>query len=142
MSICKVCGRKVANINCNIVRGASGEWVCKDCLKKAHIGVMKFSSFNITSGEIMSRIYTESCNGQNNSEISSEITEHRENEATKGLHCPRCHNTDLEIISDVKSKGVSGTKLFLFGFWGLAGSGKVKTTHYWICKRCGYKFKV
>lgn len=65
MSICEVCGRKVANINARIIRGASGEWVCRECLKKAHIGVMKFSCSNISSEEIRSRICCEPVNEQN-----------------------------------------------------------------------------
>ena len=142
MSICKVCGRKVANVNCNIVRGKSGEWVCKDCLKKANISRLTFSSTNIPAGEVMYKIHAASDNlahcsdvDENSSAVSQNTT------GNKAIYCPRCHNTELDIISEVNSKGVSATKLLLFGALGLSGSGKVTTTNYWVCKSCGYKFK-
>lgn len=56
MSICSVCNRKVFNINFRIIRGASREWVCRDCLKKAKISVLKFSFVNIPSGRIREMI--------------------------------------------------------------------------------------
>lgn len=52
MSICSVCGQNVSNFSGGIVKGKSGEWVCKECLKKAGIGTMKFSNTFITSNQI------------------------------------------------------------------------------------------
>lgn len=57
MSICSVCGKKVKNFGGKIILGASKEWVCKDCLKKANIGVMKFSMQHITSEQITAMIH-------------------------------------------------------------------------------------
>lgn len=34
MSICSVCQNKVKNFGGGIVRGASKEWVCRECLKR------------------------------------------------------------------------------------------------------------
>ena len=56
MSVCSVCGEKVKNFGGRIVRGANGEWVCKKCLKKAGIGVMKFSCQHITSKQVAAKI--------------------------------------------------------------------------------------
>ncbi len=52
MSVCAVCGKKVRNVGGKIIRGASKEWVCKDCLKKANISALKFSMQNISSAQI------------------------------------------------------------------------------------------
>ena len=60
----------------------------------------------------------------------------------KKVFCPKCGSSDLEIVSDVKGKGVSGLKVCLCGIFGLCGAGKTKTEHYWVCKSCGNKFKV
>ena len=58
------------------------------------------------------------------------------------MKCPKCGSEELDTISDVKGKGASGLKLCLCGLLGLCGAGKTKTTHYWLCKKCGKKFKV
>ena len=63
-------------------------------------------------------------------------------ENNQGVKCPKCGSSNLEIVSDVKGKGVSGTKVCLFGICGLCGAGKTKTEHYWVCRDCGNKFKV
>lgn len=60
----------------------------------------------------------------------------------KYMKCPKCGSENLEVISDVKGKGASGLKLCLCGIFGLCGTGKTKTTHYWVCKNCGHKFKM
>lgn len=57
------------------------------------------------------------------------------------IRCPRCGSEDLQIFNEVIGKGVSGTKVCLFGICGLCGAGKTRNTQYWICKNCGYKFK-
>ena len=57
------------------------------------------------------------------------------------MKCPKCGNEDLELISDVKGKGASFWILCMCGICGLAGTGKTTTTHYWVCKKCGHKFK-
>lgn len=59
-----------------------------------------------------------------------------------GVRCPACGSTNLQIISDVQGKGAKFWKLCLCGFLGLCGTGKTTTTHYWVCKNCGKKFKV
>lgn len=124
MSVCSVCNKKVPNIAMKIVRSPSGYWACKDCLKKAKISRMEFGSKKMTAVDVRARIYT-----ANPGDPSVE------------LKCPACNNDDLQIISDVHGKGVSATKIAFFGALGLGGAGKVTTTHYWICKKCGYKFK-
>lgn len=57
MSVCSICGKKVVNINMNIIKGASGQWVCKNCLQKAKISKMKFSFCRIPTTEILQKIY-------------------------------------------------------------------------------------
>lgn len=134
MSVCSVCGEKVNNLSSGIVRGKSGEWVCKKCLKKANIGVMQFSCQNITSGQIIAII-----NGNTMNSVNGQITAQNN---SAGMCCPRCRSNDLQIISDVRGKGASFWKLCFCGWLGLSGSGKTTTTHYWVCKKCGNKFKV
>ena len=166
MSICSVCGNKVKNVNMNIVRGKSGEWVCKECLKKAGIGVMKFSSTDIPAGQIMAMIngtdssanttaqtnnsqqpkFCQNCGSKLEGNFCSNCgasvnNAQPQNTNNGGMRCPKCHSNNLQIISDVKGKGVSATNLCLCGLLGLAGVGKTKTTHYWICSNCGNKFK-
>lgn len=62
------------------------------------------------------------------------------------MKCPRCQSENLEILSNVEgsTKGASLFKICLCGICGLAGTGKGKTTttHFWVCKDCGNKFKV
>ena len=60
----------------------------------------------------------------------------------KGVKCPRCRSNNLQVVSDVEGKGAKFWKLCLCGFLGLCGTGKTKTTHYWVCQNCGHKFKV
>lgn len=57
------------------------------------------------------------------------------------VRCPKCGSSDLQVFNEVRSKGVSGTKVCLFGICGLCGAGKTTNEQYWICKHCGYKFK-
>ena len=59
MSVCSVCGERVANVACRIIRGANGEWVCRNCLNKAGIPVMKFSAKKIPSEQIKAAIHAE-----------------------------------------------------------------------------------
>ena len=58
-----------------------------------------------------------------------------------GIKCPRCGSTNLQIINEVKTKGISGLKLCLCGIFGLCGHGKTKNEAYWVCQNCGNKFK-
>lgn len=58
------------------------------------------------------------------------------------MKCPKCGSENLETISDVKGKGASFWKLCCCGLLGLCGAGKTTTTHYWVCKDCGNKFKM
>lgn len=60
---------------------------------------------------------------------------------SQSVKCPKCGSTNLQIYNEVVGKGVSGTKVCLFGICGLCGAGKTKNVQYWICKNCGYKFK-
>lgn len=77
------------------------------------------------------------------------------------IHCPECGSRDLQYVTDtdfsttVKTKGYSGSKgclgTLMLGPFGLlcgsCGSGKSTTTvntttsHGWICKNCGHKFR-
>ena len=63
------------------------------------------------------------------------------NEENKQIRCPKCGSTNLQITADVQGKGAKGWKICLFGLCGLCGAGKTKTTQYWVCSNCGYKFK-
>ena len=71
----------------------------------------------------------------------------------KVIKCPHCGGTDCQIVSEVKSsgkdyeadKGCCG--FILLGPIGLlcgaCGDGQeTTTTHYWVCKSCGHKWKV
>ena len=60
---------------------------------------------------------------------------------SQSVRCPKCGSTNLQVYNEVVGKGVSGTKVCLFGICGLCGAGKTKNVQYWICKSCGYKFK-
>lgn len=57
------------------------------------------------------------------------------------VRCPKCGSANLQIYNEVQSKGVSGTKVCLFGICGLCGAGKTNNQQFWICKDCGFKFK-
>lgn len=58
-----------------------------------------------------------------------------------GIRCPKCGSTNLQIINEVKGKGVSFLKLCLCGLFGLCGAGKTKNKQFWVCQNCGNKFK-
>ncbi|MBE5954083.1 MAG: FHA domain-containing protein [Lachnospiraceae bacterium] len=69
------------------------------------------------------------------------------------LRCPRCGNTEVQIIQETSTSGkdFKGSSAccgwIFFGPIGLlcgnCGKGKqMKTTSYWICNKCGNKFKV
>ena len=68
--------------------------------------------------------------------------EENQNLNNNGVKCPKCGSTNLEVVSDVRGKGAKFWKLCLCGILGLCGTGKTKTTHYWVCRNCGNKFKV
>lgn len=57
------------------------------------------------------------------------------------MTCRYCGSHNLEIISEVTGEGAKLWKLCLCGFCGLCGAGKTTTTHYWVCKDCGKRFK-
>lgn len=68
------------------------------------------------------------------------------------MQCPKCGNTNLQIITEIETKGkdFSVTKgccgAVLFGWIGIlcgaCGKGKrTYSTSYWICPNCGYRFK-
>lgn len=65
MSICSVCGENVPNLGAKIVRGKSGQWVCKQCLNKAGVGSIQFSNTFITSDQIESLINKRNSNFAN-----------------------------------------------------------------------------
>ena len=152
MKTCTVCGNKVQNIGGHIIRGKSKEWVCRECLKKANVSVMQFGFQNITPGQIMARIngneiidnHTQASEPQDIPQENFAQTQDAvvEQNNAGGLRCPRCKSTEMQIISDVEGKGASFTKICLCGICGLAGAGKTTTTHYWVCKKCGNKFKM
>lgn len=69
------------------------------------------------------------------------------------LKCPRCGNRDVQVIQETSTSGkdYSATSgccgWIFFGPIGLlcgsCGKGKqMKTTSYWLCNKCGNKFKV
>jgi DNA-directed RNA polymerase subunit M/transcription elongation factor TFIIS len=94
------------------------------------------------------KAYSESHASHNNdaSAAPSEKTEIESSDYSNmqkrsSVRCPKCGSTDLQIYNEVIGKGVSGTKVCLFGLCGFCGAGKTKNIQYWICKRCGYKFK-
>ena len=68
------------------------------------------------------------------------------------MRCPKCGNKDLQIISEIKTKGkdfylsrgICGR--ILFGptgiLCGTCGKGKrISSQAYWVCSNCGNKFK-
>lgn len=70
-----------------------------------------------------------------------EVIPHSNPHESQSIRCPKCGSTNLQIYNEVVGKGVSGTKVCLFGICGLCGAGKTRNEQYWICKNCGYKFK-
>ena len=68
------------------------------------------------------------------------------------MYCPNCGG-DCQIITDIQSTGKDfsagkaccGVMLFkgpLGLLCGSCGKGKqIHSTHYWICSKCGNKFK-
>lgn len=107
---------------------------------------------------------TASDNQSPNNDMSGTNSCHtaRESKATHNrICCPECGSRDLQYSTEtnysttVKTKGYSGGKgclgYLLMGPFGLlcgsCGSGKSKTTvnstttHAWICKNCGNKFR-
>ncbi len=169
MGRCAVCGNNVSSLGGDLIKGKSGETVCRKCLKKANISVMKFAYTDIPAGQIMGEInqksiglssqqsnapqqtqakFCQNCGSKVEGSFCSNcgtavnnVQVHSVSSGNVGMHCPRCKSTELQIISDVKAKGVSATNLCLCGLLGLAGAGKTKTTHYWVCSKCGNKFK-
>lgn len=101
--------------------------------------------------EIMGKFYelyiygTENANNYKKEINACLINENRDDFIT----CPHCGYNELDLLSEVESEGLSGSKLccltWLFGwvglFCGLNKAGKVTTTHYYRCKKCGHKFK-
>jgi hypothetical protein len=61
--------------------------------------------------------------------------------STPKIACRFCGSHNLDIISEVSGEGAKLWKLCCFGFCGLCGAGKTTTTHYWVCKDCGKRFK-
>lgn len=59
-----------------------------------------------------------------------------------GVKCPHCGSNNLQAVSDVQGKGASFWKLCCCGLLGLCGTGKTTTTHYWVCGKCGNKFRM
>ena len=73
--------------------------------------------------------------------ISEQERREGEMEADR-VRCPHCGSTNLDVISDVRGKGVDFWKLCCCGFFGLCGAGDTHTEHFWLCKNCGTKFKI
>lgn len=132
MPTCSVCGIKHRLFAGKAVRNHCGEWVCKDCLKKAKIGTLKFNTSCISPSEVMAKI---NFNAMRNPALQQAGTQ-------IGMHCPICKSTDLVIMGDTSGQGVSFTKVALFGPLGFSGAGQTQTTNYWVCKKCGNKFRV
>jgi transposase-like protein len=130
--ICSVCGTQFRRLDGGIIKGKSSEWVCRACLEKSGISEMKFRCKDITSGEIMGKI---NFNAMRNPALQQAGTQ-------IGMHCPVCKSTDLVIMGDTSGQGVSFTKVALFGPLGFSGAGQTQTTNYWVCKKCGNKFRV
>lgn len=60
--------------------------------------------------------------------------------------CPKCSSTQIEVVTEGKTKGFSCWKSLIGIFWwpfylcGLHGAGKGKTTAKRMCLKCGKKF--
>ena len=79
-------------------------------------------------------------------------------ESKGGIRCVMCGSSDLQIVSDVRGEGVSGTNMccgsilgsflccglgtILGTLCGMSGAGETHTRHLWVCKNCGAKFKL
>jgi len=67
------------------------------------------------------------------------------------MKCPKCGYDYCGMLSEAKTtgtdysicKGLLGEALFgTSGFLcGMSDSRDIKVEAYWVCKRCGYKFK-
>lgn len=78
--------------------------------------------------------------------------------AKGGIKCVKCGSNDLQVVSDVRGEGISGTNMLCGGILGsivccglgtvlgtmcgMAGAGETHTRHLWVCKNCGAKFKL
>jgi len=49
---CAICNKRLSYFSDEMVKGGSGEWVCRQCLDKAHITPWKFRSHRIYSSNI------------------------------------------------------------------------------------------
>ncbi len=67
------------------------------------------------------------------------------------MKCPKCGNNYCDMVSDKKTtgtdysicRGILGEMLFgSSGFiCGMSDSRNTNVEAYWVCKKCGYKFK-
>ncbi len=67
------------------------------------------------------------------------------------MKCPKCGNNYCTLVSDTQTtgkdyslcRGLLGEILFgADGFvCGISDSRNTKVEAYWVCKKCGYKFK-
>lgn len=142
--VCVVCGQEHPMIVSKIAKGVDNDWICRECLDKAGLSVMKFQSKKLTTAQVIVLI-DKNTYPQKFTQTPVEQTPTQSDPIVQNapsLHCPRCKRNNLEVVSDVNSKGLSGGKIFLFGALGLSGAGKTTTKHYWICKDCGFKFEI
>jgi hypothetical protein len=69
------------------------------------------------------------------------------------MKCPKCKSEECSVITETTTKGkdYSAGKgclgAMLFGYIGLlcgaCGKGKeIRNTHYWVCHKCGHKWKM
>ena len=79
----------------------------------------------------------ESSNG-----VQIEVSKYIRKRGIGEMKCPKCGCESLQAVSDVQGKGASFWKICFCGLLGLCGTGKTKTTHYWVCNKCGHKFKM
>ena len=66
------------------------------------------------------------------------------------MKCPKCGHNYCDIVAETKTvgkdfsicRGIFGEILCGEGFLcGLSNSRKTDAEAYWVCKKCGYKFK-
>lgn len=127
---CTTCGKTVT---ANTVV-TTGQHICNHC----GAIIANNSKFCMSCGNAVGTMQSSTMYGTQQNEYVSPNYQ----QMAYGIACPQCGSNKLQAISDVQGKGVSFWKLCLCGELGLCGSGKTKTTHYWVCQTCGNKFKM
>ena len=85
--ICKICGKERGIITSDMVKGGSGDEVCKECLKKAKINYVKFGCSNISAETVKAKINGETVEEKNTNTTMNTV---KNNFNSKLIVCKAC----------------------------------------------------